>query len=100
MSRAFVPVVVTANALLSGEAVWLTADDHWSPRLAEAELILDAARAEQRLRLALGQPDRVVGPYLAEAGQGGPGLVAGSLREQIRAEGPSNYDHGKTARAA
>ena len=28
--RPFTPKVVTANALLEGDAVWLTADDHWT----------------------------------------------------------------------
>ncbi|MCB2135677.1 MAG: DUF2849 domain-containing protein, partial [Rhodobacteraceae bacterium] len=30
MSRSFTPKVVTANALIEGDVVYLTADDRWS----------------------------------------------------------------------
>ena len=33
--RPFTPKVVTANALLEGDAVWLTEDDRWSRDMAE-----------------------------------------------------------------
>ena len=39
MDRVFTPKVVTANALLEGDAVWLTEDDRWTRNMAEAELI-------------------------------------------------------------
>ncbi len=95
MSRAFTPKVVTANALLSGEAVYLTEDDRWSPDHAEAELLTDEAEAQLRLLFAEHQSDTVVGAYLAEArpGQNGPEPV--HFRETFRTRGPSNYAHGK-----
>ena len=65
--RPFTPKVVTANALLEGDAVWLTADDRWTRDMSEAELIEDEAVAEDRLLFAIAQPDRVVGAYLADA---------------------------------
>ena len=43
MARQFTPKVVTANALLEGDAVYLTADDRWSRHHHEAELIEDEA---------------------------------------------------------
>ncbi len=95
MSRAFTPKIVTANALLSGETVYLTEDDRWSPRHEEAELIDDEAHAQLRLLFAESQPGRVVGPYLAEAMHRPDGPAPLRLREVIRAQGPSNYAHGK-----
>ena len=32
--------VVTANALLEGDAVWLTEDDRWTRRMEDAEILL------------------------------------------------------------
>jgi hypothetical protein len=95
MSRALSPKIVTANALLSGEVVYLTADDRWSPRHGDAELIVDEAHAKLRLLFAESRPGRVVGPYLAEATDGPDGPAPLRRREAIRARGPSNYAHGK-----
>jgi hypothetical protein len=87
--KRFTPKVVTANALLGGGPVYLTADDRWSERHADAELLTDEAHAELRLLEADTQQDRVVGPYLAEAraGPGGPEPV--HIREVLRMTGPS-----------
>jgi len=95
MPRPFTPKVVTANALLEGDAVWLTEDDRWSRDMAEAELIEDEAHAQLRLLFAEGQPDIVVGPYLAEARPGDNGPEPTHFREAFRTRGPSNYAHGK-----
>ncbi len=95
MSRAFTPKVVTANDLLTGEVVYLTEDDRWSPRHAEAELLVDEAEAQLRLLVAQGQTDRVVGAYLADARPGASGPEPVHFREVFRTRGPSNYRHGK-----
>ncbi|SLN54170.1 DUF2849 domain-containing protein [Roseisalinus antarcticus] len=95
MSRRFTPKVVTGNALIEGDAVWLTADDRWSTDIAEAELIEDEAEADLRLLFAQGQADRVVGAYLAEARRGRDGPEPVHFREAFRTRGPSNYAHGK-----
>ena len=89
MSRAFHPSVVTANDLLQGDVVWLTADDRWTRHLSRAELIEDEAHGQIRLLFALGQPGRVVGAYLAEARRGADGPAPVHLRETIRAGGPT-----------
>ncbi len=99
MTRRFTPKVVTGNALIDGDAIWLTADDRWTPHMSEAELVEDAGRAEQRLKLAQSQPDRVVGAYLAEARMGRDGPEPVHFREAFRTRGPSNYPHGKQASA-
>lgn len=97
MTRPFTPKVVTASDLREGDPVWLTADDRWTRDLAEAELIEDEAHAQLRLLHALGQPQVVVGAYLAEARAGPRGPEPVHFREAFRARGPSNYPHGRQA---
>ena len=97
MSRAFTPKVVTANALLEGDAIWLTADDRWTTVMAEAELIEDEAHAQLRLLHAASQASEVVGAYLADARRGPDGPEPVHFREEFRTRGPSNYPHGKQA---
>nr|MCU0907105.1 DUF2849 domain-containing protein [Paracoccaceae bacterium] len=48
MKGRFTPKIVTANALLEGDVVYLTADDRWSRRIEDAELIEDEAHAQIR----------------------------------------------------
>lgn len=99
MSRQFTPKVITANALLEGDAIWLTEDDRWSRDIAEAELIEDEAHGQIRLLEAMGQPDVAVGPYLADAKSGARGPEPVHFREAFRTRGPGNYHHGKQERA-
>ncbi|NNE80017.1 MAG: DUF2849 domain-containing protein [Silicimonas sp.] len=93
--RPFTPKVVTANALLEGDAVWLTEDDRWTRDMREAELITDEAVADDRLLFAIAQPDVVVGAYLVDAESGDQGPGPSHFREAFRTRGPSNYAHGK-----
>jgi hypothetical protein len=97
MPRPFTPKVVTANRLLEGDAVWRTASGDWSPDLAQAELIDDAATAELRLLEAAAEAHLVVGAYLADAAAGSDGPEPTHFREAFRTRGPSNYAHGKQA---
>lgn len=94
MSRRFTPSVITANALLSGEVVWLDAANRWSPHPKAAVLFTDPAQADARLEWAQAQA-HVVGPYLAAARQGPDGPEPTHFREAFRRLGPSNYAHGK-----
>ncbi|WP_306116583.1 MULTISPECIES: DUF2849 domain-containing protein [unclassified Roseovarius] len=100
MAREFTPKVVTANALIEGDVVYLTADDSWTRRLSEAEIITEEDYAQLRLLQAEGQPELVVGAYLADviAGENGPEPT--HFREDFRRTGPSNYNHGKQAELA
>lgn len=100
MSRRFTPKVVTANALLEGDVIYLTEDDRWTRHHHEAELIEDEAHAAIRLLHAQGQPGVAVGPYLADAIAGENGPEPTHFREAFRTRGPSNYPHGKQAEAA
>ena len=95
--RPFTPKVVTANALLEGDAVWLTEDDRWTRDMAEAELIEDEAIADDRLLFALAQSNIVVGAYLVDATAGERGPAPTHFRESFRTRGPSHYAHGKQA---
>ena len=99
MSRPFTPKVVTANALLEGDAVWLTEDDRWSRDISEAELIEDEAHGAIRLLDAQTRADEVVGAYLADARMGRTGPEPVHFREAFRTRGPSNYAHGKQIEA-
>jgi hypothetical protein len=91
----FTPKIVTANALLEGDVVYLTADDRWSRRIEDAELIEDEAHAQIRLIDAQAQTGTVVGVYLADAVRGAKGPEPVHFREVFRTRGPSNYPHGK-----
>lgn len=95
MSRRFTPKVVTANALIEGDVVYLTADNRWSRDHAEAELIEDEAHAQLRLLHAERQRAVIAGAYLADARRGDHGPEPVHFREVFRTRGPSNYRHGK-----
>ncbi|GGW21609.1 hypothetical protein GCM10011452_02990 [Gemmobacter lanyuensis] len=93
----FTPKVVTANALLEGDVVYLTADNRWSRVHEEAELITEAEYGDQRLAFAAAQKNVIVGAYLADAKAGQNGPEPTHFREVFRTRGPSNYFHGKQA---
>lgn len=94
MSRTFTPKVITANDLLAGDVIYLTADDQWSRHHAQAELIEDEAHGQLRL-LDAQRNKAAVGPYLADAKRGTHGPEPVHFREAFRTRGPSNYAHGK-----
>ncbi|QFS82220.1 hypothetical protein FIU97_05455 [Roseivivax sp. THAF40] len=95
MPRAFTPKVVTGNALLEGDVIYLTEADGWSRDLAEAEVLDDEAVAQLRLLDAQSRPGEVVGAYLADVSPGANGPEPTHFREDFRRTGPSNYSHGK-----
>ena len=97
MPREFTPKVVTANALIEGDVVYLTTADTWTRRLSEAEVMTEEDHAQLRLLQAEGQPELVVGAYLADVAIGEDGPQPTHFREDFRRTGPSNYYHGKQA---
>lgn len=99
MPRPFSPKVLTANALMEGDVVYMTADGDWTRDHAEAELIADAATADLRLLDAEARGHEVVGAYLADAVAGPAGPEPVHFREAFRTRGPSNHPHGKQERA-
>ena len=90
MSGAKPVSLVTANRLRDGVPVYY-AGAGWSPALSKAVLLAGEAEAEALLArlLAVPPPQVVVAPYLIEAepAPGAPRPV--SLRERIRANGPT-----------
>ncbi|MEM9320010.1 MAG: DUF2849 domain-containing protein [Pseudomonadota bacterium] len=98
MPRSFTPKVITANDLLEGDVVYLTAGDDWSRQHSDAELIEDEAVAQLRLLEAQKRSAEVVGAYLADALAGPSGPQPVHFREAFRTRGPSNYAHGKQER--
>lgn len=93
--RPFTSKVVTANDLIHGDAVWLTATDDWTRDMSQAELFDDEAVAQDRLLFAMSQAEVVVGAYLADAKATNKGPAPVHFRETFRTRGPSNYPHGK-----
>lgn len=100
MSRSTPPHIITANALMEGDVVYLAADGRWSRFHEEAAVFTNEDEAKARLGEALRQEADVVGPYLAEVttdDKGQPKPL--HFREAFRTRGPSNYFHGKQAEA-
>lgn len=96
MARAFTPKVVTANALLEGDVIYLTETGSWTRSLAKAAVLTEQEDAQQRLQEAEKQVDEIVGAYLADVTQAEDGCPEPThFREEFRRTGPSNYFHGK-----
>ncbi|MFP7673274.1 DUF2849 domain-containing protein [Marivita sp. S0852] len=95
MPAIYTPKVVTANDLLDGDVVYLTANDAWSRHLTDAEVLTDEADAQVRLIDASARTSEVVGVYLADVATTETGPKPTHFREEFRTKGPSNYAHGK-----
>jgi hypothetical protein len=89
MTEAAVRHLVTANRLRDGVPVYRTGDG-WSKDIADARLVAEA-EAEALLAEALAGPKPlpVVAPYLIEAADEGGQVRPVTLRERIRATGPT-----------
>lgn len=91
------PQILTANHLLTGEAVFWTGDG-WSPDYHAAEVLHRPEDQQDRLAMAEAAAGTVVGPYLAGVAEGGPAPT--HIREIIRTRGPTvRRDLGKQAAA-
>lgn len=102
MSTASTLQILTANRLADGAVVYLTAAGTWSTELRRG-VVAREERAASAL-LARGQKDAesavVVGPYLIAVTEEAEGPRAVSLRERIRAAGPSEPVASAVASAA
>ena len=94
MARPFTPKVITANALLEGDVIYLTPTG-WTRDLAQAEVFTDEAHTDLRMIEAAAQTAEVVGVYLADVTVRDGVPQPAHFREAFRAKGPSNYAHGK-----
>ncbi|WP_417719051.1 DUF2849 domain-containing protein [Salipiger sp.] len=99
MSKSFSPKVITANALIEGDVIYLAEDDAWVRDLASAEVLTDEAIAQVRLLDAQSRASEAVGVYLADVAPSEEGPQPTHFREEFRRTGPSNYFHGKQAGA-
>ncbi len=91
--------IVTGNRLRDGVPVYFTATGDWTTAIGDA-VHVPAAAAETLLQEAqawskAGQAHPVVAPYLIEVALGAHSLIPVTLRERIRAFGPSvGFDAG------
>lgn len=82
---------VTANRLVDGLVVFLAAGERWAESVADSEVARDQAAADALLVVAERAATQrvVVGPYLIEMAETPDGPEPTSLRERIRASGPT-----------
>jgi hypothetical protein len=95
LRRPYPPKIVTANALMEGDAVYFTKSRTWSREIGEAHAVHNADEADRLLAEANTQAGKIVGAYLADVSleSGQPAPI--HFREEFRTRGPSNYFHGK-----
>lgn len=94
MPKAFSPSVITANALLEGDVIYLNGDT-WVRDLAQAQVFAEEDAANAALETASARHAEVVGVYLIAVDTADGGIQTTHFREAFRAKGPSNYAHGK-----
>ena len=85
------PKVISANRLADGIVVYAGLDGSWSERLSQAKIFAAKAEAEAGLLIAQNDAKRnlVVEPVVVEVTEDTSGLRAVTLREIIRARGPT-----------
>jgi Protein of unknown function (DUF2849) len=85
------PQVVTANRLADGIVVYAGRDGAWATRLSQAKIFASKEEAQAGLLLAQNDAKRnlVVEPVMIEVAEDVSGLRAVTLREAIRALGPT-----------
>ena len=82
---------ITANRLSDGHVVYLDAQNRWSEDFRHALVVEDAAAAKAALghAEASAQANEVVEPYAIDLDMRAGHLAPKTLRERIRAEGPT-----------
>ncbi len=83
--------VITANRLLDGRVVFLTAAHGWDSNVDAAEVFADPAAAEGAVQIAQKAvlAGEIVEPYAIAVSADNGHVVPTILRERIRAEGPT-----------
>ena len=83
--------VISANRLIDGIVVYAGRDGAWADALGAAKIFTSKAEAEAALLLAQNDVKRnlVVDPCLVEVTEEANGVRAVTLRESIRAQGPT-----------
>lgn len=85
-----IPKVLTAWLSATGRVVYLTKDRNWSEDLADAE-ILTGVEANDILAWAAKDQTRVSDPYFMQVTADGKVAGRETIRETIRARGPTNH---------
>ncbi|NOX39716.1 MAG: DUF2849 domain-containing protein [Alphaproteobacteria bacterium] len=93
--------VLTANDLINGEVVYLSAEGQWVKAFANAKLFTNDVAANEASAQAETQQNQIVSAFLTNARIGQNGVPEPThMRERFRANGPSNRFLGKQADAA
>ena len=89
--KPFAPVIASGNDLRSGQVVYRAPSGRWTPTIADAEIAADRAAADALLAHARAEHDAaiVLEPALIEVARDGNAVRPASLRERIRAAGPT-----------
>jgi hypothetical protein len=91
------PKVITAWLSASGRVVYLTRDRDWSEDLSDAE-VMTGLGANDVLAWAAKDQTRVADPYFMQVTPDGKVAGRETIRETIRATGPTTHRHfGKQA---
>lgn len=93
--------ILTANRLTDGEAVWFGKDQTWVECIHDAELASDKDHEERLTVIGQAglQANLVVDVVLIDVELANGLILPKRLREQIRANGPTNHPNfGKQAR--
>lgn len=91
------PKVVTAWLSRTGRVVYLTPNREWSEDLADAEVIT-GPRGPELLAWAAQDQTRIADPYFMQVTPDGKVAGRETIRETIRATGPTTHLHfGKQA---
>ncbi len=85
-----IPKVITAWLSTTGRVVYLTKDRNWSEELADAE-VLTGIGAADILAWAAKDQTRVADPYFMQVTADGKVAGRETIRETIRARGPTNH---------
>ncbi|MDP3494360.1 MAG: DUF2849 domain-containing protein [Hyphomonadaceae bacterium] len=85
-----IPKVITGWLSASGRVVYLTKDRSWSEDLADAE-VLSGPGALEVLAWASKDQTRATDPYFMQVTPDGKVAGRETIRETIRAKGPTNH---------
>ena len=85
-----IPKVITAWLSTTGRVVYLTKDRNWSEELADAEVLTGIGAADILAWTAKDQT-RVADPYFMQVTADGKVAGRETIRETIRARGPTNH---------
>ena len=85
------PKIVTANTLSTGTVVFLGAVGRWVASVEDARLFADADAAEEGLEIGRRDVERaiVVDPFVTDKNPATEGKLGMTLRDSIRAFGPT-----------